>query len=76
MKRRTGSQAIRRSLSAAVRATVLVAVFLTARPPDRLTAWTSAGWAEASGDRVRLRPEGWLLLDALVRDLTGSPSVT
>ncbi|HEY6808754.1 MAG TPA: hypothetical protein VI160_08190, partial [Gemmatimonadales bacterium] len=48
----------------------------TARPPDRLTAWTSAGWAEASGDRVRLRPEGWLLLDALVRDLTGSPSVT
>ncbi len=43
------------------------------RPP--LTAWVAAGWVEVHGDRVVCRPEGWLRLDALVRDLTGTPLV-
>jgi oxygen-independent coproporphyrinogen-3 oxidase len=30
--------------------------------------WTGAGWA-TSGDRIRLTPEGWLRLDALVASL-------
>jgi oxygen-independent coproporphyrinogen-3 oxidase len=29
-------------------------------------AWSAAGWAEVTGGRVRLTPEGWLRLDALV----------
>jgi oxygen-independent coproporphyrinogen-3 oxidase len=44
---------------------------LTARPRDRLTAWAGQGWVEVTGDRVRCTAEGWLRLDALVRDLTG-----
>ncbi len=51
---------------------------LTALPPaaaresfrDRLTAWVGTGWVEVVGDRVVCRAEGWLRLDALVRDLT------
>jgi oxygen-independent coproporphyrinogen-3 oxidase len=57
---------------------------LTSCPPDRLrapastlvTAWASAGWAEVAGDRVRLLPAGWLVMDALLRDLTGSAQIT
>jgi oxygen-independent coproporphyrinogen-3 oxidase len=45
----------------------------SACPPDRLTAWLGEGWAEVEGERVVCRPEGWLRLDALVRDLTGTP---
>ena len=47
------------------------------RPPstalDRpiLTAWRTAGWVQLAGDRLKCTPEGWLRLDALVRDLTG-----
>jgi oxygen-independent coproporphyrinogen III oxidase len=44
------------------------------RPP--VTAWVAAGWAAVSGGRVRLRPEGWLRLDALVADLTTSRAMT
>jgi oxygen-independent coproporphyrinogen III oxidase len=40
--------------------------------PDRLTAWHGSGWVELAGDRFVCTPEGWLRLDALVRDLTGS----
>jgi oxygen-independent coproporphyrinogen-3 oxidase len=48
----------------------------TACPPDRLTAWIGQGWAKVTGGRVRCTPEGWLRLDALVRDLTqGAASV-
>ena len=45
-------------------------------PPDRLpadtvAAWTEAGWARTSPDRrLRLTPEGWLRLDALVASAT------
>ena len=40
-------------------------------PVDRLDAgtrasWTGAGWAETMDGRLRLTPEGWLRLDALV----------
>jgi putative oxygen-independent coproporphyrinogen III oxidase len=44
---------------------------LTGPPPGRLSAWAGQGWVEVEGDRVRCTPEGWLRLDALVRDLTG-----
>jgi len=45
-------------------------VSLSAYPANRLTAWVSAGWATIAGGYVRLTPEGWLRLDALVGDLT------
>jgi oxygen-independent coproporphyrinogen-3 oxidase len=48
----------------------------SACPSDRLTAWQGAGWVEQSEDRVRCTPEGWLRLDALVRDLTGLVTAT
>jgi len=44
----------------------------TACPPDRLTAWRSEEWVELQGKRVVCTPEGWLRLDALVRDLTSA----
>lgn len=31
--------------------------------------WAASGWAEPADDRVRLTPEGWLLLDRLTVDL-------
>jgi oxygen-independent coproporphyrinogen-3 oxidase len=35
--------------------------------PETIEAWTGAGWARKDPDgRVRLTPEGWLRLDALV----------
>lgn len=35
--------------------------------PETVVAWTGAGWASEDPDgRVRLTPEGWLRLDALV----------
>jgi len=46
-------------------------VLVSGYPPNRLTAWAEAGWATIAGGHVRLTPEGWLRLDALVRDLTG-----
>ena len=45
---------------------------LTARyrqlPP--ITAWAARGWVEITDGRLACTPEGWLRLDALVRDLT------
>ena len=46
----------------------------TAVPPDRLTAWVGVGWVEVKWGRAVCTPEGWLRLDALVRDLTLSPA--
>ena len=43
-------------------------------PP--LSAWEGKGWVEVSGDRVRCTAEGWLRLDALVRDLTHSAAIS
>jgi oxygen-independent coproporphyrinogen-3 oxidase len=34
-------------------------------------SWQGAGWAVSSNDQVRLTPEGWLRLDALVASLNG-----
>ncbi|MBA3260692.1 MAG: radical SAM family heme chaperone HemW [Gemmatimonadales bacterium] len=34
--------------------------------PGSLVSWTASGWAMEEGGRVRLTPEGWLRLDALV----------
>lgn len=39
-------------------------------PPDTVAAWTEAGWAQTISGRVRLTPEGWLRLDALVAAAT------
>jgi oxygen-independent coproporphyrinogen-3 oxidase len=33
--------------------------------PETISSWLSAGWAEPSGRRLRLTPEGWLRLDAM-----------
>jgi oxygen-independent coproporphyrinogen-3 oxidase len=44
----------------------------SACPPDRLAAWRRNGWVEVEGERVVCTPEGWLRLDALVRDLTSA----
>jgi oxygen-independent coproporphyrinogen-3 oxidase len=43
-------------------------------PSDRPAAeqWERAGWAVIDGNLVRLKPEGWLRLDALAAGLTGS----
>jgi oxygen-independent coproporphyrinogen-3 oxidase len=34
-------------------------------PAESVTAWTEAGWAVATPERLRLTAEGWLRLDAL-----------
>jgi oxygen-independent coproporphyrinogen-3 oxidase len=39
-------------------------------PPENRERWTGAGWAVVAGGRLRLTPEGWLRLDALVAHLT------
>lgn len=38
-------------------------------PSARRQEWEAAGWAVAGGGAVRLTPEGWLRLDALVRSI-------
>jgi oxygen-independent coproporphyrinogen-3 oxidase len=38
-------------------------------PPSERRAWSEAGWAEARDGRIRLTPEGWLRLDALVASI-------
>ena len=45
---------------------------VSACPADRLSAWVGKGWAVVRGERLVLSAEGWLRLDALVRDLTGN----
>lgn len=43
--------------------------------PGSLVSWTASGWALERGGRVRLTPEGWLRLDALVASLAqGDPA--
>jgi hypothetical protein len=37
-------------------------------PAPIVERWRAAGWA-STGDRIRLTPEGWLRLDALVASL-------
>ncbi len=37
-----------------------------------LLQWVDQGWARREGDRVRLTPEGWLLLDHLAIHLDGA----
>jgi oxygen-independent coproporphyrinogen-3 oxidase len=39
--------------------------------PPSAALWVERGWAETRSDRLVCTPEGWLRLDALVRDLTG-----
>ena len=34
-----------------------------------MTSWVSRGYAKHEGGRLRLSPEGWLLLDGLVVEL-------
>jgi len=42
------------------------------RPSPAVAAqWVSRGWAEIRDQRLACTPEGWLRLDALIRDLTG-----
>src|SRR2546421_709264 len=38
--------------------------------PSSTVRWLERGWAEVRDERLVCRPEGWLRLDALVRDLT------
>src|SRR5205807_165629 len=39
--------------------------------PSSTVRWLERGWAEVRNQRLVCTPEGWLRLDALVRDLTG-----
>src|SRR6266550_2929949 len=39
--------------------------------PTSTALWLERGWAEVRNQRLVCAPEGWLRLDALVRDLTG-----
>lgn len=39
-------------------------------PPSIAAVWRSEGWASGEAGRVRLTPEGWLRLDALVSSLS------
>jgi coproporphyrinogen III oxidase-like Fe-S oxidoreductase len=39
-------------------------------PPEIVEKWREQGWAQAERSRVRLTPQGWLRLDALVSALT------
>ena len=39
-------------------------------PAGVMANWTREGWATRSDGRLRLTPEGWLRLDALVASLT------
>ena len=40
--------------------------------PPAAAHWVERGWAEIREQRLVCTPEGWLRLDALVRDLTGA----
>src|SRR5437867_11068927 len=40
--------------------------------PPSAAQWVEQGWAEVREQRLVCRPEGWLRVDALVRDLTGA----
>ena len=39
-------------------------------PPPFNNEWERAGWAVSDSGRLRLAPEGWLRLDALVASIT------
>jgi oxygen-independent coproporphyrinogen-3 oxidase len=41
--------------------------------PERLRAWVGAGWVHVAAERFMCTPEGWLRVDALVRDLIPRP---
>jgi coproporphyrinogen III oxidase-like Fe-S oxidoreductase len=40
-------------------------------PADTAARWRESGWAEPADGRIRLTPEGWLRLDALVSAVSG-----
>jgi oxygen-independent coproporphyrinogen-3 oxidase len=40
-------------------------------PPEAAGRWIASGWAETADGRLRLTPEGWLRLDALVASVSG-----
>ena len=40
-------------------------------PAETTGRWTTSGWATVSDGRLRLTPEGWLRLDALVASVSG-----
>ena len=40
--------------------------------PPSAALWVERGWAEVSEERLVCTPEGWLRLDALIRDLTNA----
>jgi oxygen-independent coproporphyrinogen-3 oxidase len=40
--------------------------------PPSTAQWVERGWAELRDQRLVCRPEGWLRIDALVRDLTSA----
>ena len=42
------------------------------RPSPSLPVWVEHGWVSLREGRAVCSPEGWLRLDALVRDLTGA----
>jgi len=47
---------------------------LTQPRVDVVSGWSARGWAVTEGGRVRLTPEGWLLLDRLTVELAATPT--
>ena len=47
---------------------------ISGRGKALLQSWVERGWARTEGDRTRLLPEGWLLLDHLAVELEGVES--
>ncbi len=59
------------SLYLALRTDAGIPVAALGRPlPPSAARWVEQGWADVVEQRLVCRPEGWLRLDALVRDLT------
>jgi len=59
------------SLYLALRTDVGIPVAALGSPlPPSAARWVEQGWADVVEQRLVCRPEGWLRLDALVRDLT------
>ena len=67
----TDAQSELESLYLALRTDAGVPLAALGRPlPPSAARWVEQGWADVVNQRLVCRPEGWLRLDGLIRDLT------